>query len=179
MDCGTLNLASTPNAATKYGVYICERLNGETGRGRNIDFAEAIGFLANVRHLGFPSAGLSAERVVAIARLKACHRRLSRRKVKRSGKVLPRFIVSSFDCGKCFGGVCAADHISPNGTLWVGRCSYTEQLQRHYKPESRNSVLSFFVESRVSSESCQQPSPASSSRSIFLRVPKFESVRVR
>jgi hypothetical protein len=75
--------------------------------------------------------------------------------------------------------VCAVGHISPNETLWVGRCSYTEQLQRHYKPESRNSVLSFFVESRVSSESCQQPSPASSSRSIFLRVPKFESVRVR
>jgi ribosomal protein S27AE len=160
MDCGTLNLASTPNAATKYGVYICERLNGETGRGRNIDFAEAIGFLANVRHLGFPSAGLSAERVVAIARLKACHRRLSRRKVKRSGKVLPRFIVSSFDCGKCFGGVCAADHISPNGTLWVGRCSYTEQLQRHYKPESRNSVLSF----------CGEPGIRQKLSTTFLQV---------
>jgi hypothetical protein len=137
------NLASTLNADTEYGVPIFERLNGETGRGRNIDFAEAIGFLADVRHLSFPSAGLCAERVVAIARLKACYRCLSRRKVKRSDKVLHMFVVSSFDCGKSFGGVCAAGHISPNGTLWVGRCSYTEQLQWHYKPESRNSVLSF------------------------------------
>jgi hypothetical protein len=129
----------TPNTAFIF----CERLNGETGHGRDIAFADAIGFLANVRHLSFPSAGLSAERVFATARFKACYQRLSRRKVKRSGKVLHMFVVSSFDCGKCFGGVCAAGHISPNGTLWVGRCSYTEQLQRHYKPESRNSVLSF------------------------------------
>jgi hypothetical protein len=143
MDCGTLNLASTPNPDTKTAFIFCERLNGETGRGRNIDFAEAIGFLANVRHLIFSSAGLCAERVVAIARLKACYRCLSRRKVKRSGKVLHMFVVSSFDRGNCFGGVCAAGHISPNGTLWVGRFSYTEQLQWHYKPESRNSVLSF------------------------------------
>ena len=39
---------------TPIRVHICERLNGEMGRGRNIDFAQAIGFLANVRHLISP-----------------------------------------------------------------------------------------------------------------------------
>jgi hypothetical protein len=62
------------------------------GRGRNTDRADAISFLANVRHLIFLSAGLSAEGGVAIARLKACSRRLSRRKAKRSGKV-PMFML--------------------------------------------------------------------------------------
>jgi hypothetical protein len=75
------------------------------------------------------------------------------------------FVVSSFHCGKCFDGF-ALLAISPHGTLWVGRCSYTEQLQWHYKPESRNSVLSFCGEPGFD-ENCQPPSRRFRSIGLF------------
>ena len=160
------NLASTLNADTKYGVPIFERLNGETGRGRNIDFAEAIGFLANVRHLSFPSAGLCAERVVVIARLKACYRRLSRRKVKRSGKVLHMFVVSSFDCGKCFGGVCAAGHISPQRNAMGGQVFLYRATSMAIINPNHGTQYSRFVESQVSTKTVNHLPPGSD-RSVF------------
>jgi hypothetical protein len=165
MDCGTLNLASTPNPDTKTTFIFCERLNGETGRGRDIAFAEAIGFLANVRHLIFPSAGLSAERVVAIARLKACYRRLSRRKVKRSGKVLHAFIVSSLTAGNALAGFALLAISPPTERYgWAG-----VPIQSNFNGiinPNHGTQYSGFVESRVSTKTVNHL-PAGSDRSVF------------